>query len=111
MRSRPRSASEVGTLSRQNMVTSSCATKPPSWRKARPEKREAAPDAELRERLIELRSRAMLLTNYFLAAVRGRAGDGSGSRAIRTRPAAGRAGSRWNLWDVAPRVEARDGAT
>ena len=70
-----------------------------------PETREAAPDAEMRAR-IELRSRAML-SNYLIAAVRGRAVTGAESE-LQDAAGCGSGGIPLELWDVAPRVEARE---
>ena len=70
-----------------------------------PEKREAAPDAEMRERL-ELRSKAQL-SNFFLAAVRGRAVTGAEAE-LQDAAGCGSGGIPLELWDVAPRVEARE---
>ena len=70
-----------------------------------PEKREAAPDAEMRERL-ELRSKAQL-SNFFLAAVRGRAVTGAEAE-LQDAAGCGSGGIPLELWDVAPRVEQRD---
>lgn len=93
---------EAGTPDLERQIRAATVAVEQEEAEQRTEQRTDAPDAETRERL-ELRGRAML-SNYLLAAARGRLPDGVEAELA---AAAGVSGIPLELWDT-PRPEVRD---